>query len=109
VTIATADATTNKVRYIEVTPPTAYVASNPYGATMLLTSSKIASSDGMQWTTSSSLDSQSRVVTSLTNPPDAGSEFPILYPGTSKWRMWSESPAGGATRTLTVSWYDAWW
>ena len=107
--ITTADGTPNKIRYIEFAPPTPYVAVNPYGATSLLTSVVIASGDGMQFTTASILDAFKRKVTSLVNPPDSTSEFPILYPGTSTWRFWSESPAAGSTRTLTASWFDAWW
>lgn len=102
---------TFQINTLSVTVPTAYTTISPQGSTisMTLLGSSGSSLGYSNVTSSSSINCQSRTASGVTGDGiQALTEWPILYPGTSSWSQTSGVfPA--ASRTVTMSWRDAWW
>jgi len=87
---------------LSVTVPSAYTSLSPQGSTMAVAMSPYLLVDA-----TTSLDCGARTISNGVGGLLSTTEWPVLYPGTSSWTQ--QSSPGISTRTVTMSWRDAWW
>lgn len=100
-----------QVSALSVTVPSAYTTASPQGSpiALSLTASGASALGYSNMISTSSIDCQARTASNVSGDGlQATTKWPTLYPGTSTWSQTSAVfPA--ASRSVTVSWRDAWW